>query len=69
MNPKKPYEKPFIASTRVFSLTSGACSVSHDPIGPCTDHAMWAGAGCTAQRKDPDSFICIGPIMDPVTSS
>jgi hypothetical protein len=67
MSRKRPYKKPFVASKKVFSLTSQPCDADLIIPGPCADGVMWTG--CDFTRKSPDDLICVGPIVKPIYKS
>jgi hypothetical protein len=67
MSRKRPYKKPFVASNKVFTLTSQACDVEYILPGPCED-MMWMGCG-DFQRKSPTSDTCLIPPIKPIFKS
>jgi hypothetical protein len=70
MSPRRPYSKPFVASKKVFSLTSQPCDVDSDVPGPCADFMMWdVPLVCSFQMKSPDDVICVVPPIKPIFKS
>jgi hypothetical protein len=68
MSPRRPYNKPFVASKKVFSLTSQPCDVMYDIPGPCAEFMIWVPDGCDFRRKSPPQ-ICIEPPIKPIFKS
>jgi hypothetical protein len=67
MTAKKAYEKPVVASNRIFSLTSSDCDVMLTIPGPCADYMMWIG--CDFGRKSPGPDSCLLPPDKPIYKS
>jgi hypothetical protein len=68
MSPRRPYSKPFVASKKVFSLTSQPCDVMYDIPGPCAEFMMWL-PDCTFHKKSPKELICDDIPVKPIFKS
>lgn len=70
MSRKKLYKKPFVASKKVFSLTSQPCDIQFIVPGPCSDTSNWYfdQPPCDFRRKSPPD-ICIDVPIKPIFQS